>query len=178
METLEQKLIKHYNGNSVRRTFDFGKIAYGEGTRKINPVEVDVTLYTRDNKVVFTASGTIYNSRKTDVYCGGQCLDEIAKYLHNAKFRTIYKLWQKYHLNDMHAGTPEQEQLLDDYFKAEHKEYNYDEAKKVLSDNNMLTVKLANGSDYTYGRGWLYEPIPEEDLQSIVDLLGATEFIK
>jgi len=178
METLEQKILKHYNGNSVSREFDFGKIAYSSSTRKINPVEVKIGLYTHDNKVVFTASGTIYNSRKTDVYEAGQCLDTIVKYIHSPKFRTIYKLWKKYHLNDMHAGTPEQEQLLEDYFKAEHKEYDYDEAKKVLEDNNMLTVKLADGSDYTYGCGWLYEPIPEEDLQTIVDLLGATEFIK
>ena len=178
METLEQKILNHYNGNRVRRTFDFGKIAYGRSTRKINPVEVEVDLYTRDNKVVFTASGTIYNSRKTDCYCGGQCLDEIAKYIHNPKFITIHKLWKKYHLNDMHAGTPEQEQLVDDYFKAEHKRYDYDEAKKVLSDNNMLTVKLADGTDYTYGHGWLYEPIHEEDLKTILELLGADEYVK
>ena len=171
METLEQKLIDHYKGKSVRRIFNFGKIAYGRSTRKVNPVEVKVELYTRDNKVVFTASGTIYNSRKTDCYCAGQCLDEIAMFLQNPKFITIHKLWKKYHLNDMHAGTPEQEQLVDDYFKAEHKNYNYDEAKKVLEDNNMLTVKLPDGTDYTYGTGWLYEPIPEEDLNTIVKLL-------
>ena len=178
METLEQRLINHYNGNTVCRTFDFGKIAYGRSSRKVYPVEVEVELRMLDNKVVFTASGVIYNSRKTDCYCAGQCLDEIADYVHNPKFRTIYKLWKKYHLNDMHAGTPEQEQLVDDYFKAEHKAYDYSEAKKVLEDNNMLTVKLPDGTDYTYGRGWLYEPIPEEDLQTIVDLLGATDFVK
>lgn len=178
METLEQKILNHYNGTSIRRAFDFGKIAYDRSTRKINPVEVTLELVIRNNKIVFTASGIIYNSRKTDCYCAGQCLDEIAEYLHNTKFRTIYKLWKKYHLNDMHVGTPEQEQLVDDYFKAENKRYEYTEAKKILEDNNMLTVKLPDGTDYTYDRGWLYEPIPEEDLQAIVDLLGATDFIK
>lgn len=177
METLEQKILNHYNGNRVSKTFDFGKIAY-RSNRKANPVEVSISLNTRDGRVEFSASGAIWNHIHTQIYCGGQCLDEIAEYIHNPKFKTIYRLWKSYHLNAMHAGTKEQEELIHEYFKAENKRYDYDEAKKLLEDNNLLTVKLPDGTDYTYGHGWLYEPIPEEDLKTILELLGADKYVK
>ena len=93
----------------MERTFNFGKIDYYGRGRKINLVEVEVKL---SNDGVFTASATIWNSKHTDCVCGGQCLDEVAKYVKSDKFKKIYRLWKQYHLNDMHAGTEKQEEAL------------------------------------------------------------------
>ena len=71
----------------MRKRFTFGKIDfYGRG-RKINAVEVDIEL---SDKGVFTASGTIWNSKHTDCVCGGQCLDTIAKYIKNPTFKSLF----------------------------------------------------------------------------------------
>ena len=94
----------------MKKIFNFGKIDfYGTG-RRINLVEIEVSL---SDKGVFTASGTIWNSKKTDCVCAGQCLDEISKYIKSDKFKQIHSLWKKYHLNDMHAGTERQEAALE-----------------------------------------------------------------
>jgi len=159
------------SGGRISKTFKFGKIAY-QSKRKANLVDVTINLYLREgNKIEFTASGRIWNHIHSDIYCGGQCLDEIAQYVCTPEFKAIYTLWKKYHLNSMHAGTEEQEEFLDEYFKAEHIRYDYSEAKKILEENNLLTVKLADGTDYTYGTGWLYRAIPEEALNTIVNLI-------
>lgn len=170
METLTKKILNHYNGKCINKTFSFGKIAY-RSKKKINPVDVTISLHVSDGKIEFTASGNIWNHIHTDIYCGGQCLDTIAEYIHSPKFKTIHRLWKSYHLNTMHAGTKEQEDLINEYFKIQNKSYDYYEAKKLLEENNLLTVKLLDGTDYTYGTGWLYRGIPENDLEIILDLL-------
>src|SRR5574344_2180867 len=105
----------------MKRTFDFGKINY-TGSGRCYPVTVEVELkrrggektFTVDRKtgertytgnttpeyVEFSACGNIWNTTKTDIVCGGQCLDTIAKYVKDPVFKEIHKLWQQYHLND------------------------------------------------------------------------------
>lgn len=86
----------------MKKRFDFGKIDYyGRGSRR-NAVTVDVEYTEKDGKKVFTASGMIWNSTRTDCICGGQCLDTIAQYIKNPTFKQILRLWNLYHLNDMH----------------------------------------------------------------------------
>ena len=89
----------------MKRTFDFGKIAY-YGNRRENRVTVEVELRTKDNgEQEFSACGNVWNKFSTDIICGGQCLDEIANSPvgSNATFKTIYRLWKLYHLNGMHV---------------------------------------------------------------------------
>lgn len=66
----------------MKKTFNFGKIAYN-GKRKINTVTVTVEF----ESGVFTAMGSIYNMTHTNVFCGGQCLDTIAEYIHTQLLR-------------------------------------------------------------------------------------------
>lgn len=145
----------------MRKRFTFGKIDfYGRG-RKINSVEVDVEL---SDKGVFTASGTIWNSKHTDCVCGGQCLDTIAKYIKNPTFKKIHGLWKQYHLNDMHAGTVRQEEALDaagltGYANNYRKCCDYLESIGLLVDDG-----------YKFGTGWLKRDIPAEDLEEIKKL--------
>ena len=145
----------------MRKRFTFGKIDfYGRG-RKINLVEVDVEL---SDKGVFTASGTIWNSKRTDCVCGGQCLDTIAKYVKNPTFKKIHRLWKQYHLNDMHAGTVRQEEALDAAGLTEYAN-NYKKCCDYLESINLLV-----DDGYKFGTGWLKRDIPAEDLEEIKKL--------
>jgi hypothetical protein len=67
-----------------------------------------VTIELKDDNI-FSASGTLHSP--TDD-CGGQCLDEINTYFSdNPTFQKIYRLWQLYHLNDMHPECEHQHNI-------------------------------------------------------------------
>ena len=146
----------------MERKFNFGKIDYYGRGRKINSVEVEVEL---SDDGVFTASANIWNSKHTDCVMGGQCLDVVAKYIKSDKFKKIYRLWEQYHLNDMHAGTEKQEAALLEAgltgFAADYRECcDYLESINLLVDNG-----------YKFGTGWLKREIPAEDVAEIKKLL-------
>lgn len=85
----------------MNKTFTFKK---GEVVATVD-IKYDIK---KDGKRVFTASGRLSTPRRE---CIGQCLDEIAKYIDDEKFKTIYRLWKMYHLNNMHPECEHQEQL-------------------------------------------------------------------
>lgn len=146
----------------MKKKFTFGKIDfYGRG-RKINAVEVDVEF---SDKGVFTASGTIWNSKHTDCVCGGQCLDTIAEYVKNPTFKKIHRLWKQYHLNDMHAGTVAQEEAL---IKVGLTRFASD-YRKCCDYLDSIGLLVDNG--YKFGTGWLKRDIPVEDITEIQNLL-------
>jgi hypothetical protein len=167
---------------NMKRTFNFGKIDYYGHGRKINPVSITIELRDTPKGVEFSAMGDVWNSKKTDIVAGGQIIDDLGLYIgHKALYRQILSLWKKYHLNTMHAGTPEQEKCLED-FKSERAqiakylntyENDYDVSCKVLESHGLLEVNL-NGEKYKYGSAWLYQPIPEEDYKKILSLLEDT----
>ena len=147
---------------TLKKTIDFGKIAF-YGKRKVNRVTVEVELRDGGKGPVFSACGNVWNAVGSDIVCGGQCLDEIAKFVRGPAFRKVFGWWKKYHCNDMHAGTPEQEKYL-----AEHRagRRDYDGDCECLKEAGLYEVELG-GKPYRYGEAWLYEPIPEEDLAEI-----------
>lgn len=149
----------------MRKTFNFNKIDYNGIGRKINPVKVDIELKETDKGCCFSASGVIYNQTKTDCLAGGQCLDTIAEYVFDAKFKEIYRLWKLYHLNDMHAGTYEQEAAIDAW-ETQGNRYDYTKACEHLKSIGLYEVEH-DGKPYKYGHGWLYWEIPSEDLEAI-----------
>lgn len=152
----------------MQKKFNFGKIDYNNIGHKINPVEVEIRFEETENGYVFRASGTIYNQTKTDCWCAGQCLDTISKYLDTPEFNAIYRLWKLYHLNDMHAGTREQEEAVDAW-KAKGNGYDYTEVCEYLESIGLYEVEH-NGRPYKYGHAWLFWPIPENDLEEIKSL--------
>ena len=144
----------------MKKIIDFGKIAYS-GNRKINAVTIEVEL-SEDEKPVLSISGDVLNSRGTDDVICGQCLDELLPYFkNNAKFKEIYRLWKLYHLNNLHAGTEAQENLL-----KEHHVTNYQEACDLLKKHHLY-----KDNGYRYGSGWLYRSIPENDLKKIIEII-------
>ena len=189
----------------MKKTFDFGKIAFN-GTRKINRVTVTAELSTRGGDPTFTMdsktgqriptgkctpvfvelsiSGAIWNGRGTDHACGGQCLDIIRQYREQLSdpelFDTLFDMWEKYHLNGLHPGTPEQETAIDAW-RAAGNRYTYDGACEMLKEKGLYTVpytgksveRFYNNEPYTYGHGWLVQDLPGAVLLKLEHMLSA-----
>lgn len=129
-------------------------------------IEMELKPTEKGDALSVCGFGRFEGSRDCDF--GGQCLDDeyFTKLAEkNYLVKEIVRLWKAYHLNDMNAGTPKQTEVLDDYFK--DKSYDYEVARKVLEENNLLFDTLEDGTKYEYGTSWLYRPIPEKDLEEI-----------
>lgn len=86
----------------MKKRFAFGKVDYtGKGVNNC-AVTVDVELKETAKGCTLSISGMIWNPRRSDCYCGGQCLDTIAEYVKSPLFKELYRFWKLYHLNDMH----------------------------------------------------------------------------
>lgn len=86
----------------MKKTFNFGYIDFeGSGTPQ-NRVTVEMEYKQDGDKKRFSVSANVWNTRRTDIVCGGQCLDTIALYINDPVFFEILRLWELYHLNDMH----------------------------------------------------------------------------
>ena len=114
---------------------------------------------------------------------GGQCLDSINEdfrdQLQNVElWDEIYNLWKMYHLNGMHAGTPEQEQIVEDWENLGHR-YDYDEVCDLLKSMGMYEVnytgigvgRIFNNEPYRYGTAWLVETLPMDVEQRVIELI-------
>lgn len=189
----------------MKKTFAFGKIDfYGNGTRE-NLVTVTVELRKCGGEETFTIDratgektivgktpayvelaicGDIWNRRRDDIVCGGQCLDTIAEYRHQLDnvelFDTLLDLWKNYHLNGMHAGTPEQEQAIEEW-KAEGNKYDYTAACEMLKARGLFEVfytglsvgRRYDNEPYKYGHGWLVQELPGDVLHKVEHMLSA-----
>lgn len=187
------------------KTFEFGKVA-DSGTIKRNLVELDVTLKIEGKKIVFSASGSVWNHIHTDIIRGGQCIDDVYSefkgQLKNRKqYEAIMALWEKWHLNDMHAGCIHQEaekwdELLIDPSKPKTQENmrswkRYEEiiisksekcseCGTIKSAEHTHTGKYNDGlmckpcaiCGYKYGTSWQYRAIDQKDLREIMQLLA------
>lgn len=139
------------------KTYNFGKIDYNRTGKKRNAVTLELTLKIEGDKRIFTASGNIWNNIQTDILCGGQCIDDIykeyASQLQNPSlYKKIMELWEKWHLNDMHAGCIHQRKF---------------ESEPYKKHENAFCKKCG----YTYGHAWKYQAIDKKDLISIMSLL-------
>lgn len=142
------------------------------------PAYADIELKNTPKGPVLSISATVYNKHKKGIICCGQCLDTIAdtNLGKNKIFQEIYDLWQKYHLNDMHAGTPAQEKALREAVakrilpasSSYVKQVTYLKSIHLYVDESVLD---SNGEGYRYGHSWLYEPISDEDILRIESLL-------
>lgn len=191
---------------TVKKTFNFGKIKYTNKSKRVNEVIVKVELRSCGGEDIFTIDpktkervytgektpeykelaicGYVYNARHTDCVMCGQCLDSINRYkkqLNDPKtFGILFDLWQKYHLNGMHAGTPEQEAAIDEW-KAQGNKYDYTAACEMLKERGLYEVNYTGLSvgrkyenePYKYGHGWLVQELPVDVLHTLENLLNA-----
>ena len=165
---------------SEKTTLKFGKIDAEDRGRAINAVDVDMELKTKDNGVqVFSASASVWNGSHSDIIMGGQCIDTLLNDLRNQlkakgileEMEEIGRLWKAYHLNDMHAGTPEQEAALKEAGLTEFAS-DYEKCCEYLKSVGMYEVELEDGTMYKFGHGWLTQPIPEDELEKIEKIIN------
>lgn len=165
----------------VNKTLDLGKVdGYGNGRkscrltltleiRQSEPhskkMDIDLNLITGPY-VEVSIVGDVWNNTETDIIRGGQMQEGLLEYIDNKKTRRIVKLWKRWHLNDMKAGTRLQQECLATYGKDER--YDYDIACKRLADNDLY-----NDRGYKYGHAWLLEVVPDDVLIELCELFGA-----
>ena len=157
----------------MRRTLGFGKVDYNHSGRKNCRVTVEVEL----NDGRLSICGNIWNPRETDIYCGGQCIDELVKLTHSPKLRRIKAVWKRWHLNDMKAGSPKQEEYLREHpVKAEYPQSHYEVTSKMLADAglNPDQTYLYKGLPYQYGSAWLKEELPAEVIAEVESWFTST----
>lgn len=148
--------------------------------------DVTVDLEWEDGN--FSATADLWNHIHSDILTGGQCFDDLLKDYpelgENETFAEAYDLWSKYHLNDMRAGTPEQQAAIKEW-KAQGHKYSYDDACDYLKEIGLYEVPISTidvkanpyladkdpNSTYKYGHGWLKEEVPEEDVPRIESLV-------
>jgi hypothetical protein len=151
-------------------------------------VNVEYTVDGPQRRLSFT--GVVGPTKDGD--CRGSC-GQIVDNLDPASFlnfapgwdaAAVLKLretWERWHLNDMTAGSPAQEAWL-----REHKAEIRAAAKYPVSHYDVVTERLAaaglnpdlsylhNGQPYHYGHAWLYEPVPENVISWLAGLPTTT----
>lgn len=87
-----------------------------------------------------------------------------------AKLRMFFEVWERWHLNDMKAGSAEQEQWLrDNPIPAE--EYAYPKSHYTVASKKLANAGLNPDSDgYTYGSAWKREEVPADVLEFLLSL--------
>jgi hypothetical protein len=91
-----------------------------------------------------------------DGECGGQCVDEIRKiWGHIPEVAELCDLWNRWHLNDIRAGTKAQMEFIRKLGKCPVSSDWYTWACSSLKVNNLLIDQ-----GYTFGNAWLFELIP------------------
>ena len=170
----------------AKKTFNFGKVAY-TSNRRTCAAEVTMEYRETETGKELSIRGNIWNHLHTDIYSGGQNLDEMKKYLaHNKKFMRLYNLWKNWHMNGMHAGTAKQEAAVKEWReKNGGGMFDYTAACEylkgiglyvdTLADDETLSCETerANRNHYEYGNGWIHKAIPQEVEAEIYDLLGS-----
>lgn len=188
----------------MQKTFNFGKIAYEKPERRLNAVTVEAELRrcggeptfiidrgtgkqipvgTTPKYIELSICGEIWDRHHTDFLCGGQCLDEIAKYHEQLDdvdtFDMLYSLWKEWHLNGLHAGTSEQEAAVREW-EADGNTYDYNAVCDMLKEKGLYEVnytgisvgKRYDNEPYRYGSAWLVREIPGNVLIQIEHLLS------
>lgn len=75
----------------------------------------------------------------------------------------IAKVWDKWHLNDLNAGTVKQQAFINEWKK--NNKYDYSLACEALK-----TAGLYEDNNYKYGHSWLINPLPENIITEIITI--------
>ena len=98
-----------------RKVFSFGKIAYS-GKRKVNEVTLEIELSDRNGYPEFTACADVWNNIHSDVVACGQMIDdlynEFAVLRGSVLYKTIMRLWEKYHCENISSIPAEDKELV------------------------------------------------------------------
>jgi hypothetical protein len=143
----------------------------------------------------FSMSGEIWDRQGSDCVSAGQCVDEIAdSFPNDKKLQRMREIWERWHLNDMKAGSPAQEHWLKahaadwEHYQETAREavkagaeimQHYQWAASALSGVGLNPDRsyrytgpgAANirdeGAGYTYGSAWIKDELPPEIVAEI-----------
>lgn len=105
--------------------------------------------------------------------CGqssGQCQDNIKP---TKTQKPLIVIWNEHHLNNLHAGTPEQEEAL-----KKCKSHDYKDQVSFLKSKRLYQVTLKDGTKYKYGTDWLTWELPKDlwsEIEKICSEIEADE---
>lgn len=121
-------------------------------------------------------------------WCGGQCDDTLLELLNKLSdeqarkciaevghddlldLRKILALWQRWHLNDLHAASDRQQAALDKFEEEFGKHLNYDQRCAFLK-----LVDLYEDRGYKYGHSWLREMVPDDAIDQAAAMFEGFE---
>lgn len=176
-------------------TVDFGKIAFNDSGRRANAADIKIKLTERGGNPTYdcygkaigrktpqytelSICGEVWNTRRTDIVMGGQCLKSMKPYIHSTLFNEIYELWEKYHLNRMHAGTPEQEAAIEVKEERIGRQLTYKECCEFLKEVHLYEVeytgpavgRMYDHESYVYGHAWLIQALPDDVVRRVMEI--------
>ena len=124
-----------------------------------------------DKQIVLSIYGRVHYPRKLSCITVGQISKNIWYWAINDLFKeyridkstlfSILDIWDRWHLNNLRAGTRGQNVLVKYYIRRVGY-YKYEEVCKFLESKGLLYDR-----GHKYGSKWLYEPLP----QDVIDYL-------
>ena len=168
-----------------KERYYLGKCDYLDRGKMDCPAYIEYELKEGENGVEFSASGEIWRADEADIYAGGQNIDVVVSFFpYDKKAKRIAEIWKSYHLNEMKAGLPDQEDFINDLTDNGWK-YDYSAACDILKKAGLYEIPIqetdkCTGSfpddvvsgkrGYRYGERWVYSEIPKEVIQAIMNL--------
>lgn len=137
------------------------------------PVEIELELKDGPEGKEFSCSAVVWSdSSKKEYGMAGQIADELAPMLPE-RYRPLLRLWKRWHLNSMRAGSPAQEKALAEW-RAAGNSGDYRDECSALEERGLLEDPgfMRDGKPYRYGTAWLFEPIDPDDLAEIEAWVG------
>lgn len=88
------------------------------------------------------------------------------------KVAHFLNVWDKWHLNDMQAGSPAQTAELEKHKFPGYPKSHYEWAQEILlaAKMNPAPDYIHNGKPYFYGHSWLTVTVPDDVLQFLAGL--------
>lgn len=103
--------------------------------------------------------------------CAGQIQDEVASlFPDNDKIQRLVEIWNRYHLNDLSAGTNKQREFIEKYKADNPWAKNYSDSYDLYC-HELKSVDLYEDRGYKYGTAWLCETIPTEIIEELKELI-------
>lgn len=125
---------------------------------------IDVKME-KENVPILSITGNVYEKKEGKFDILANC-GQVVDYLDDTdvKQSRIKEIWNKYHLNDIHAGTRRQEQALTEKFGAINANI-YSEMCEYLK-----SINLFYDEGYKFGSQFLTWEIPKEVIDELRDL--------
>ena len=143
----------------------------------LRTLRFDVKLWTKVGINYDTLESNEYTAfsmcgSTTKNHCGDQGIDRIVEMYRDrvpqddiGDFDRLTELWRTYHLNDHTAGTKRQEEAIAEWRKTHPDLYpSYDKICAYLDD-----IGLISDHGYKYGSDWLIKPIPQPDVDFVIE---------